>query len=84
MPTFTRLKLKKLNGKIESEGKENMNLYEIDYYDKYSGEKKTATATGIGSYETVKDFVFRRKGNVLITDIRFVCSYDELFDRKRG
>lgn len=27
-------------------------------------------------------FVYRRKGNVLITDVRFVCSYDELFDRK--
>lgn len=61
-----------------------MNLYEIDYYDEYSGEKKTANATGSGLYETAKDFVFRRKGNVLITDIRFVCSYDELFDRKRG
>lgn len=61
-----------------------MNLYEIDYYDKSSDEKKTATATGSVSYEAVKDFVFRRKGNVLITDIRFVCSYDELFDRKRG
>ena len=33
-----------------------MNLYEIDYYDKYSGEKKTATATGIVSYEAVKRF----------------------------
>ena len=62
--------------------KENMNLYEIDYYDKFDGEKKTATATGGVSYEAVKDFVFRRKGNVLITDIRFVCSYDEFFDRK--
>lgn len=61
-----------------------MNLYEIDYYDKFSGEKKTVTATGIVLYETVKDFVYRRKGNVLITDVRFVCSYDELFNRKRG
>ena len=49
-----------------------MNLYEIDYYDELSDEKKTATAIGIVSYEAVKDFVFRRKGNVLITDIRFV------------
>lgn len=61
-----------------------MNLYEIDYYDKFSGEKKTAFATGIVLYDTVKDFVYRRKGNVLITDVRFVCSYDELFNRKRG
>lgn len=59
-----------------------MNLYEIDYYDKFSDEKKTATATGIALYDTVKDFVYRKKGNVLITDIRFVCSYDELFNRK--
>lgn len=59
-----------------------MNLYEIDYYDKFSDEKKTATATGIVAYDTVKDFVYRKKGNVLITDIRFVCSYDELFNRK--
>lgn len=60
-----------------------MNLYEIDYYDKFSDEKKTATATGIVSYDAVKDFVYRKKGNiVLITDIRFVCSYDELFNRK--
>lgn len=59
-----------------------MNLYEIDYYDKFSGEKKTSTATGIVLYDTVKDFVYRRKGNVLITDVCFVCSYDELFDRK--
>lgn len=61
-----------------------MNLYEIDYYDEFSGEKKTATATGIALYDTVKDFVYRKKGNVLITDARFVCSYDELFNRKRG
>lgn len=61
-----------------------MNLYEIDYYDKFNDEKKTVTATGSGSYEAVKDFVFRRKGNVLITDVRFVCLYDELFNRKRG
>ena len=61
-----------------------MNLYEIDYYDKYSDEKKTSTVTASVSYEAVKDFVFRRKGNVLITDIRFVCSYDEFFDRKWG
>ena len=59
-----------------------MNLYEIDYYDKFSGEKKTATATGIALYEAVKDFVYRRKGNVLITDVRFAVSYDELFYRK--
>lgn len=59
-----------------------MNLYEIDYYDKCSCEKKTATATGSVLYDAVKDFVFRRKGNVLITDVRFVCSYDEFFDRK--
>lgn len=59
-----------------------MNLYEIDYYDKFSDEKKTATATGTTSYEVVKDFVYRRKGNVLITDVRFVRSYDELFNRK--
>ena len=57
-----------------------MNLYEIDYYDKFSDEKKTATATGTVLYDTVKDFVYRKKGNVLITDIRFVCSYDELKD----
>ena len=38
-----------------------MNLYEIDYYDKFSGEKKTATATGIALYDTVKDFVYRKK-----------------------
>lgn len=61
-----------------------MNLYEIDYYDKYSDEKKTATATGSTVYEATKDFVYRRKGNVLITDIRFVCCYDNLFNRKRG
>lgn len=61
-----------------------MNLYEIDYYDNFSDEKKTATSTGIALYEAVKDFVFRRKGNVLIIDVRFVCSYDELFNRKRG
>lgn len=61
-----------------------MNLYEIDYYEKYSSEKKTATATCSVSYEAAKDFVFRIKGDVLITDIRFVCSCDELFDRKRG
>lgn len=62
-----------------------MNLYEIDYYDKFSDEKKTATATGSVLYVAVKDFVYRRKGNVLlITDVRFVCSYDELFNRKRG
>lgn len=36
----------------------------------------------IDYYDTVKDFVYRRKGNVLITDVRFVRSYDELFDRK--
>lgn len=59
-----------------------MNLYEIDYYDKFSDEKKTATATGNVLYDTVKDFVYRKKGNVLITDIRFVCSYAELFNRK--
>lgn len=57
-----------------------MNLYEIDYYDKFSDEKKTTTATGIVLYDAVKDFVYRKKGNVLITDIRFVCSYDELKD----
>ena len=61
-----------------------MNLYEIDYYDKYSDEKKTATATGSTLYEATTDFVYRRKGNVLITDIRFVCCYDDLFNRKRG
>ena len=61
-----------------------MNLYEIDYYDKFSDEKKTATATGTGLYDTVKDFVYRKKGNVLITEVRFVCSYDELVNRKRG
>lgn len=53
-----------------------MNLYEIDYYDKFSDEKKTATATGIVLYDAVKDFVYRKKGNVLITGIRFVGSYD--------
>lgn len=57
-----------------------MNLYEIDYYDKFSDEKKTAAATGNVLYDTVKDFVDRKKGNVLITDIRFVRSYDELKD----
>lgn len=57
-----------------------MNLYEIDYYDKFSDEKKTTTATGSVADEAVKDFVYRKKGNVLITDIRFVCSYDELKD----
>lgn len=61
-----------------------MNLYEIDYYDKFSDEKKTAVATGSVLYEVLNDFVYRRKGNVLITDARFVCSYDELFNRKRG
>lgn len=61
-----------------------MNLYEIDYYEKYSDEKKTATATGSVSHEAIKDFVYRRKGNVLITDIRFVCCCDNLFNRKRG
>lgn len=61
-----------------------MNLYEIDYYDKFSDEKKTTTATGSTAYDGAKDFVYRRKGNVLITEIRFVCSYDELFNRKRG
>lgn len=60
-----------------------MNLYEIDYYDKFSDEKKTATATGTVLYDVAKDFVYRKKGNVLITDIRFVGSYyDELFNRK--
>lgn len=59
-----------------------MNLYEIDYYDKFSDEKKTTTATGSALYEAAKDFVYRRKGNVLITEIRFVCSYDESFNRK--
>lgn len=57
-----------------------MNLYEIDYYDKFSDEKKTTNVTGIVLYDAVKDFVYRRKGNVLITDIRFVRSYDELKD----
>lgn len=38
-----------------------MNLYEIDYYDKFSDEKKTAAATGSVSYEAVKDFVYRKK-----------------------
>ena len=47
-------------------------------------KRKTANASGSVSYEVVKDFVYRRKGNVLITDVRFVCSYDELFIRKRG
>lgn len=51
-----------------------MNLYEIDYYDKFSDEKKTTTATGIALYDAVKDFVYRKKGNVLsITDTRFVA-----------
>lgn len=54
----------------------------MNLYDKFSGEKKTDTATGSGAYEAAKDFVYRRKGNLLITDIRFVCSYDELFNRK--
>lgn len=38
-----------------------MNLYEIDYYDKFSDEKKTTTATGSALYEAVKDFVYRKK-----------------------
>lgn len=33
----------------------------IDYYDKFSDEKKTATATGNALYDTVKDFVYRKK-----------------------
>lgn len=33
-----------------------MNLYEIDYYDKFSGEKKTTTATCNVSYDAVKRF----------------------------
>lgn len=57
-----------------------MNLYEIDYYDKFSDEKKTDTATGSVAYDAVKDFVYRKKGNVHITEIRFVSSYDELKD----
>lgn len=43
-----------------------MNLYEIDYYDKFSDEKKTATATGTVLYDTVKDFVYRKKATFLL------------------
>ena len=38
-----------------------MNLYEIDYYDEYSDEKKTATATGSVSYEAIKDLYIVEK-----------------------